>query len=337
VPIYGYLSEFLEKRQFELTVVSDDIHVADGDEVGFKFFKMPLSAWRIASLVRRERFDALILFVDMRHLYLFPTYLLVKGLLRRRFVWWGQGRDLMAQDATLKNLAYGLEHALCDSIVLYAEHLKKYVHRAFHHKIFVANNTLRVTYPGLQGRSKREILDRFGIKTQKNIVCVGRLQKRKRLEQLVAAHERMRRADVGLVLVGPDTDGALTFSGPNIYKTGPLYGDNKFDLISASDVYCLPGAVGLSIVDAFHCGLPFVTEDGDESAEIMYLRDGENGFVVPRGDTQALADRLLSLLDDEELRARFSANARREVAQAAHIDRLCEGFESALAFAMRRG
>ena len=31
----------------------------------------------------------------------------------------------------------------------------------------------------------------------------------------------------------------------------------------ACDVYCIPGAIGLSIVDAQFCGLPVVTEDVD--------------------------------------------------------------------------
>ena len=79
-----------------------------------------------------------------------------------------------------------------------------------------------------------------------------------------------------------------------------MYGDERFDLLSASDVYCLPGAVGLSIVDAFHCGLPFVTEDGDESAEIAYLKHGVNGFIVPRGDVKGAGGGPAALLDDDD-------------------------------------
>jgi glycosyltransferase involved in cell wall biosynthesis len=111
---------------------------------------------------------------------------------------------------------------------------------------------------------------------------------------------------------------------------GPLYGDRKFDLLSAADVFCLPGAVGLSIVDAFYCGLPIVTEEGDESAEMMYLRNGENGFVVPRGDVAEMARKLLLLLDHSSLRQRFSEQAKREIAENGHIDKLCAGFRDAL-------
>jgi glycosyltransferase involved in cell wall biosynthesis len=104
-------------------------------------------------------------------------------------------------------------------------------------------------------------------------------------------------------------------------------------LLSAADVCCLPGAVGLSIVDAFHCGLPFVTEDGDESPEIMYLRQGANGFVVPRGNIPEMAQKLLLLLDNDALRRRFSEDARREILENGHIDKLCAGFRDALCYA----
>ena len=333
VPVYNRLSHYLGERSFNLTVTSEGIQPGNPTPVEFEFVPMHLSAGSIARLVWRGKYDVVIMFVGLRQLYLFPLYLCVKGILRRKMVWWGQGRDLADLDAILKNAAYATEHALCDAIVLYAEHLRKYVASPFRHKIFIANNTLALTYPGLAG-SKEEILSSFNIHTRKNIICMGRFQKRKRVDRLVAAMQLMNRPDIGLILVGPDTEQVLdNVDGANIYKLGPIYDNRRFDLLSAADVYCLPGAVGLSIVDAFHCGLPLVTEEGDESAEIAYLRHAENGFVVPRGDVAELAKSLLLLLDDDDLRARFSTSARNEIAVNASIERLCEGFDSALRYA----
>jgi glycosyltransferase involved in cell wall biosynthesis len=336
VAVYNNLARYLRERSFALTVTSEQIQPGNLTPVEFDFVPMPLSAGTVTRLVWRRKVDVVIMFVDMRHVYLFPVYLLVKGILRRKMVWWGQGRDLAHPDAFLKNLAYGTEHALCDAIILYAGHLKKYVAPQFHHKVFIANNTLAMTYPGLAGISKGDVLRSFNIHTRKNIICMGRFQKRKRIDHLIDAIRLMNRPDVGLILAGPDIEGVLSnISGPNIYKLGPIYDARRFDLLSASDVYCLPGAVGLSIVDAFHCGLPFVTEEGDESAEIAYLKRGENGFEVPRRNVSELARRLLMLLDDDELRARFSAAARREAAVNASIEQLCEGFAQALRYATR--
>lgn len=334
VPIYGYLSKHLSSYGFDLTVASDSIQQDNPHPVEFSFVPGTFSIISIAKLLYRVRPHVVIMFVGMRHLYLFPTYILAKGLLRLKMVWWGQGRDLADRDALVKNVAYGAEHALCDAIILYADHLKQYVAKRFHPKIFVAANTLLIRYEGLPDEKRASVLEAYGIHTRKNIICVGRLQRRKRLDHLISAMDYMNRPDIGLILVGPDTDGVLDgFEGKNIFKLGPIYGDARYDLMSAADVYCLPGAVGLSVVDAFHCGLPMVTEEGDESAEMMYVKDGVNGFIVRRGDIKALAERLLLLLDDDEVRQRFSEAAKEEISTSGHIDRLCAGFTEALRFA----
>jgi len=331
--VYQYLSEYLWERGFSLRVLAGSPKARQDRSVGFELLEMPLSALSIARLVRAERIDVLISWVDMKHLFLFPMYLCVKGVLGRKVVYWGQGRDLLDRDAQVKNILYWAEQLLCDGIILYSDHLRKYISGQFQKKVFVANNTIYIDYPGLAPERRTEVLRSHGIETPKNIICVGRIQRRKRLETLLAAHELMGRPDVGVVLVGPDEDGIFSkLRQEHVYRLKPLYGTEKFDLISSCDLYCLPGAVGLSIVDAFYCGLPFLTEEGDESAEIGYLRDGENGFIVPRGDTEALADKLLLLLDNEKLRAKFSAEAKREATENASMEKMCEGFRDALLY-----
>jgi glycosyltransferase involved in cell wall biosynthesis len=338
IPIYSYLAGYLERYGFSLTVLSDGIQADNPHEIDFQYTKMPLSAINIALFIYKQHIDVIIDYMALRHLYLFPTYFIAKGIMRKKIIYWGQGCDLADTKAIIKNLAYTTEQSLSDAIILYAEHLKKYVPAFLHKKIFVANNTLYIEYAGIPtDLTKQSILAQYGITTKKNIICMGRMQKRKRVEVLIKALDLMNRPDIGLILVGPDTEGILDeINGNNIYKLGPIYGDQKFDLLSASDIYCLPGAVGLSIIDAFHCGLPFVTEEGDESAEIMYLKNGVNGFVVQRGDIQDMAAKLILLMDDNELRSNFSIEAKREIAENGNIENLCEGFRKALSYVTSR-
>lgn len=338
VPIYGHLSRDLGRHGFDLTVVADGIQPNNPFAIEFPYRLMRLSISSLVQLIRREEIDVIIDYMELRHRYLFPTYMAVKGMPKRKIIYWGQGRDLLDPDARIKNLAYWLELALCDSIILYAEHLRKYVPRRFQHKVFVANNTLYLSYAGLPpGTTKDAVLAKYGIRTTRNIICVGRLQKRKRLDHLVRAHALMNRPDIGLILAGPDPEGVLNgIEGDSIFKLGPLYGDAKFDLLSSADVYCLPGAVGLGIVDAFHCGLPIVTEEGDESAEIMYLKDGVNGFIVPRGDLRMMSEKLMLLLENRDLRTRFSEAAKEEIRKNGNMDIFCSGFRKALVHAVGR-
>lgn len=338
VPIYGYLAKYLGRYGFELTVASAGVEPGNPHIIEFNYEDMPLNITNILKFIIRERIEIVIFWVNLKYLYLFPVCFILKFILRRKIVYWGHGRDLLDKKARLKNVCYAVQHVMADAIVLYAEHLKQYVIPFFHKKTFVANNTLCISYKGFEsGVTREDILAQYGIRTKKNIICVGRMQKRKRIENLVEAVIEIGREDIGLILVGPDPEGVLNeIDGSNIYKLGPIYGDTKFDLLSAADVYCLPGALGLSIVDAFYCGLPIITEDGDESPEIMYLKDGVNGFLVPHGDVRQLAARLKQILDDDLLKKRFAREAVKEINTSGHIDKMCNGFKQALLFLGRR-
>lgn len=337
VPIYSYLSSYLKKYGFLFSVISDGIQADNPHAVDFDFVEVKLSAIRIARFIKKHRSDIIIDYMELRHRYLFPTYLVAKVLMGKKMIYWGQGLDLAHTTSWLKNLAYAIEQSMCSAVILYAEHLKKYLPKHFHKKTFVANNTLCNEFSGLPpGTSREYALSQYGIETKKNIICMGRMQKRKRVEVLIEALASLKRPDIGLILVGPDTDGILNqIEGPNVYKLGPIYGAGKFKLLFAADVFCLPGAVGLSIIDAFHCGLPFITEEGDESAEIMYLKNGLNGFIVERGNIQQMAQKLLLLIDNDAMRARFSAAAIKEIEENGSMDKMCAGFLAALRFATR--
>jgi len=338
IPIYGYLSSYLKRYGFDLIIATDGIQPGTPDAIAFRCLRTRLSVLSIARLIQSQKIEVIIDYMELKHWYLFPTYLIVKGIMGKKLIYWGQGRDLLDPDGIFKNLAYAAEQSMCAAIILYAEHLKKYVPKRFHEKVFIANNTLKLSYKGLpSGVTRESILAEYGIYTKKNIICVGRMQKRKRVDHLVEALFFMNRPDIGLILVGPDQEGILErIEGDNIFKLGPIYGDRKLDLLSSADVCCLPGAVGLSIVDAFHCGLPFVTEEGDESAEIMYLKDGVNGFVVPRGNIPEMGKKLLLLLDNDEIRRRFSNAAKQEIKENGNIDIFCSGFRDALFYATGR-
>ncbi len=328
VPVYSYLSNYLKKINFQLTVVSEGIEKGNPYSVGFTSIDSSFHFTSLIRLFREIKPDAVIFWVNPS--FNMWTVLYSAKLTGIKVIHWGHRRPDPPYVFIKSFICNIVEHWPDHAIIIYADHLREYTWQCFHSKLFVANNTLDLTNSKPR-RPRPEIKASYGILTTKNIICMGRMQKRKRIDDLIQAFNMLNMEDVGLILVGPDSEGILVnIEGKNIFKLGPVYGEESLDLLSAADVYCLPGAIGLSIVDAFYCGLPVITEDLRHGPEITYLKNGVNGFIVPQGDISELAAKLRMLLTDDALREKFSQAAKHEIMTNGHIDRLCEGFESAL-------
>ncbi|MFD0685361.1 glycosyltransferase family 4 protein [Actinomadura fibrosa] len=66
---------------------------------------------------------------------------------------------------------------------------------------------------------------------------------------------------------------------------------------------------GMTIIEAFACGLPVVAFDCPHGPREI-ITDGHDGLLVPPENPAALAETLIRLIDDEELRHRMATNAR---------------------------
>jgi glycosyltransferase involved in cell wall biosynthesis len=85
-------------------------------------------------------------------------------------------------------------------------------------------------------------------------------------------------------------------------------------LLTISDVFCLPSrSEGFSnaLVEAMACGLPCVATRVGGNAEA--LAEGESGFIVAADNPQAMAERILILLRDPELRRRMGQHGKETV------------------------
>jgi len=84
---------------------------------------------------------------------------------------------------------------------------------------------------------------------------------------------------------------------------GDIFGQEKYDYYLSSDVFVLPSyAENLpnSLVEAMAAGLPVVVSDVGAIPEIV--EDGVNGFIIKPGNINAIADRIIKLANDSNLR-----------------------------------
>jgi glycosyltransferase involved in cell wall biosynthesis len=99
-------------------------------------------------------------------------------------------------------------------------------------------------------------------------------------------------------------------------------------IFKMADVFSIPGHVGLGLNQAFYWGLPVVTEDGLQPPEINYLVNGRNGFMVPHNDINQLREKILFLLEDDDIRQEFSKNARSDILKWGSIEGMFMGFRN---------
>lgn len=87
--------------------------------------------------------------------------------------------------------------------------------------------------------------------------------------------------------------------------------DDVASVLSEASIACLPSyreGLPKSLLEAAACGLPIVTTDAPGCREVVV--DGENGFLVPVREIEALAVALKSLLLDPALRQRMGQKGR---------------------------
>jgi len=84
----------------------------------------------------------------------------------------------------------------------------------------------------------------------------------------------------------------------------------------SADVFCLPSVVGTEVfpvvlLEASAAGLPMVVSNLNTFKCI--IEDGYNGLFTKRGDEKSLADAIIYLLENEEVRKEMGRNAREKV------------------------
>jgi glycosyltransferase involved in cell wall biosynthesis len=68
-----------------------------------------------------------------------------------------------------------------------------------------------------------------------------------------------------------------------------------------------------SVLEAMAAGLPIVATRVSGNVDLVH--DGENGFLVPPGDKDALAQAIRRLLEDPELASRMGERSRQLAAE----------------------
>lgn len=179
--------------------------------------------------------------------------------------------------------------------------------------------------------SQQKVLE---IKARHNkpiILCSGRLIYYKGLEYLVEAMQYVPDAHLIIVGKGPllQTLESIASRCPNNVSFIPFLSEIDYvAMYQACEIFVLPSvenseAFGIVQLEAMACGKPVIT--ADLPTGVTYVNQhGVTGLVVPKRNSQVLAEAINNLLRNTDMRHQLGENARLRVAKEFTVSGMVE-------------
>jgi glycosyltransferase involved in cell wall biosynthesis len=167
--------------------------------------------------------------------------------------------------------------------------------------------------------------------TRPLILFVGRLQARKRVDDLLRACARIGNVRLTIVGDGPERPRLQALAQqifPSAEFAGAKHGTELKPFFEAADLFVLPGTGGLAVHEAMSYGLPVIVAQGDGTQDDLVTK--ENGWQIPPRDFEALVAAIQNALSDAARLRRMGAEAYRTVKESINIERMAETFVTAL-------
>jgi glycosyltransferase involved in cell wall biosynthesis len=137
---------------------------------------------------------------------------------------------------------------------------------------------------------------------QPGVLFVGRIQARKRLENLIRACAGLPEAlkpQLWIVGQGPVRD-ELKDLASQVYPSAEFPGEKRGPELESyfnrADLFVLPGTGGLAVQEAMAHGLPVIVAEGDGTQNDLVR--SRNGWLIPADDEKALFETLKDALTD---------------------------------------
>ena len=336
------IAKYLVKRGHEVHVITslDKGLPKESKEEGFcvhrigfpkiRFLGAVIFRLKILSILRRINQDI----IHAQGIPMGMPAFLLKKLLRKPYVVLGQGAEVYLAWVFKKPISK-LVLRNADTVMALTGHMKREIERLCDKDIYVV--PLGINLDNCNDLSREESRSRLQIKEEaKIIIFVGSLRPIKGVKYLIQAIDiiNKEKAGVKLMLVGDggeresleqlvkdlDLESSVTFTGKVANEKVPEY-------MAASDVFVLPSlSEGFPVVtlEAMASGLPIVATRVGGMPEIV--EDGENGFLVEPRNPGQIAERILLLLKDDQLREKM-ARSNREKAKRYSWENVVERLE----------
>jgi glycosyltransferase involved in cell wall biosynthesis len=175
---------------------------------------------------------------------------------------------------------------------------------------------------------------------QPKVLFVGRLQSRKRIDNLLYACARLApglQPELWIIGDGPARREFQSLSKeiyPMARFLGAVRGESLQAHLAAADLFVLPGTGGLAVQEAMASGLPVIVAEGDGTqADLVQPQEASglgNGWLVPKNDISALEQALNAALSDAARLRKMGEVSFRLVEEQFNLENMVTVFVRAL-------
>ena len=192
-------------------------------------------------------------------------------------------------------------------IMVPSNYVKKTFDKKYHSKIFVNNLGIDIKkfYPLPINNKNDEFF---------NIIYIGAISIRKGVHYLIDAFNNLDYSKKKLHLIGSHVQNDKEFfkrklNNEKIINYGHVPNIQLNNILNKCDVFVtatLSDGFGMVVNQALTSGCPVIVTENCGAKE--YVKQNNNGFVVPIRNSQIISDKLTLLLDDKELLKKITQN-----------------------------
>lgn len=308
-------------------VMGNNIHLFHGSF--YLCYQRGLMSW-----LKQQNPDALIMEANPRYL---STPMAVKWMHNQNkpVIGWGLGAPSPLRPSPGGRGVWAHFINQFDAMIAYSQRgADEYAALGFpRENIFVAHNSVALPPPSPlpKRRSTFDPSASSGQALRPVILFVGRLQARKRIDQLLRACAEIQ--NVRLVIVGDGPERATLESlareiYPGTEFVGAKHGGELKPYFSEADLFVLPGTGGLAVQEAMSYRLPIIVAQGDGTQDDLVRK--ENGWQIPPDDYSVLVVTMKDALSDVARLRRMGEESYRIVKDEINIEKMVETFIRAL-------
>lgn len=310
-------------RAFDVTVIETDYAKTISELGSFSFqkvFKLIQHITQTTSILLKKDIDIVCYPINFTKVALLRDFLLLLPvkIFRKKIIFYTHGNNLPGfrnESSEIFRKIIDWTIGFADAAIVVGENLR------FNYNGFLPPNKIIAVHHGIEAFSTSPTVKQSKEKIQvlylSNLVITkGFLTIIHAIPKVVSRFKNITFAFAGEWDKGVDKEGIMTFiKDSNIQSyidfKGRVIGKEKELLLCESDIFVFPTfypleTFGIVNLEAMQAGLPIVTTGRGAIPEVV--DDGINGFIVPEKDSDAIAEKIIELCKNQELRAEMCMN-----------------------------